>query len=60
MEEGAVVEDSILLPHTKISRGCHIVRTIVNENVRIVAGSEIRDPNGEISVIGENSQFAEV
>ncbi len=60
VEEGAVVEDSILLPHTKISRGCHIVRTIVNENVRIVAGSEIRDPNGEISVIGENSQFAEV
>ena len=60
IEEGAVVEDSILLPHTHISRGCHIVRTIVNENVRIAEGSEIRDPNGEISVIGENSKYAVV
>ena len=58
IEEGAVVEDSILLPHTHIGRGCHIVRTIVNENVRIAEGSEIRDPNGEISVIGENSKYA--
>ena len=60
IEEGAVVEDSILLPHTHIGRGCHIVRTIVNENVRIAEGSEIRDPNGEISVIGENSKYAVV
>lgn len=60
IEEGAVVEDSILLPHTHIGRGCHIVRTIVNENVRIAEGSKIRDPNGEISVIGENSKYAVV
>ena len=58
VEEGAEVKDSILLPHTRINRGCRIVRTIVNENVQIAEGSEIGDPNGEISVIGENSKFA--
>lgn len=60
IEEDAVVEDSILLPHAHIGRGCRIVRTIVNEGVRIADGSEIGDPNGEISVIGENSKFAVV
>ncbi len=58
IEEGAVVRDSILLPHTRIGRGCRIVRTIVNEGVQIAEGSEIGNPEGEISVIGENSKYA--
>ncbi len=47
MEEGAVVRDSILLPHTRIGRGCRIVRTIVNEDVRIAEGSEIGTRTGK-------------
>ena len=60
VEEGAEVHDSILLPHTHIGRGCRIVRTIVNEGVRIAEDSEIGNAGGEISVIGENSKFAVV
>lgn len=58
IEEGAEVRDSILLPHTRIGRGSRIVRTIVNEGVRIAEDSEIGNDGGEISVIGENSKFA--
>ena len=60
VEEGAVVRDSILLPHTRIGRGCRIVRTIVNEGVQIAEGSEIGSLEGEISVIGESSKYAVV
>jgi glucose-1-phosphate adenylyltransferase len=59
IEEGAVVRDSILLPHTRVGKGCVIERTIINENVAIIPDSIIGEANGEISVIGENSRYAE-
>ena len=46
IEEGAEVRDSILLPHTRIGRGSRIVRTIVNEGVRIAEDSEIGNAGG--------------
>ncbi len=58
VEEGAVIEDSILLPDAHVGRGCRIVRTIINEGVRIADNSEIGSSEGEINVIGDSSEFA--
>lgn len=53
VSEGAVVEDSILLPDAFIGKGCRITRCIVNEGVRIKDGETIGEADGEIKVVGE-------
>lgn len=53
------VTDSILLPFASVGPNCKIVNTIINEGVSIKPGSVIGDPDGEITVIGKNSPFAE-
>ncbi|MBE6935219.1 MAG: glucose-1-phosphate adenylyltransferase [Ruminococcaceae bacterium] len=58
IEEGCVIEDSIILPGVRIGRGSRIVRTIVNEDVTIKAESVIGEKDGEIAVIGAASEFA--
>jgi len=58
IEEGCVIEDSIILPGVRIGRGSRIVRTIVNEDVTIKAESVIGEKEGEIAVIGAASEFA--
>lgn len=59
VSEGSVVEDSILLPHASVGKNCHIVNTIVSEGVVIKDNSNIGTKDGEITVIGAHSEFAE-
>ncbi len=57
IEEGAVVKDSILLPNSRVAKGCRLERTILNEDVALKEGSVIGS-GSEISVIGADSPFA--
>ena len=59
VEAGAVVRDSILLPNSHIGPGCRIERAIINEGVRVAPGSRIGSRESAISVIGDDSEFAE-
>ena len=56
--EGAVIEDAILLPGSRIGKNCRIKKAIINEGVHILPDSVIEDPDGQILVIGANSKFA--
>ncbi len=53
IEDGAVVEDSIILPGAVIGKGARVTRTIVNEDVRVDAGSVVGSKDGSLSVLGE-------
>ncbi|MCF0228614.1 MAG: glucose-1-phosphate adenylyltransferase [Parasporobacterium sp.] len=54
----STVSDSIILPEVKIGKNCVIKKAIINEGVSIKDGSVIADPNGEIMVIGADSEYA--
>ncbi len=41
VDEGTVVEDSVLLPEARIGRHCRIRRAVVDENVQVPDGTEI-------------------
>ena len=56
--EGAVIEDAILLPGSRIGKNCRIKKAIIKEGVHILPDSVIEDPDGQILVIGANSKFA--
>ncbi len=56
--EGAVVEDSILLPGAKIEVGAVVVRSIVGEHAVVKANSTLGSyQNEEITLIGDNYLF---
>ena len=51
--EGAVVEDSIILPNAFIGRDCHITRAIVNEGAKVDDRTDVGKEDGEIEVYGK-------
>jgi glucose-1-phosphate adenylyltransferase len=51
IEEGAVVEDSVILPGVRVGKGSHLKKVIVDENYTVAPGSEL-ESDGEIKVIG--------
>ena len=53
IDEGAVVEDSIVLPHAFVGRDCHITRAIINEGSRVDDRQEVGTRDGEIEVYGK-------
>ena len=53
VEEGAVIEDSIILPNTTVGSGSHIVNTVVNEGAVVESDMKIGDADGETQVYGE-------
>jgi glucose-1-phosphate adenylyltransferase len=55
VEEGAVVEDSILFFDTVVKREAHVARTIADIEVAIGPKSKIGSRDGELSVIGMGS-----
>ena len=55
VEEGAVIEDSIILPDVHIGSGAHIVNAIINEGVTVEDDLEIDNANSETEVYGEAS-----
>ena len=54
VEEGAVIESSILLPGVKIGKNAHIVHAIIAEDVCVGDNVKIGDPDGEIAVVGDD------
>jgi len=55
VEEGAVVEDSILFFNTVVGREARISKTIADIGARIGARARIGDSGGELSVLGTES-----
>ena len=54
VHDGAVVKDSIVLPKADVGKNCRLIRTIVNEGVRIKDGCVIGSEDGEITVVGKD------
>ncbi len=52
VEEGAVIEDSVILPGVRVCKGSHLKKVIVDENYCVAPGSEICGEDGDIKVIG--------
>lgn len=59
VEEGAVVEDSILFFDTVVGKGARVTRTITDIGVKIGARCSIGEKGGGLSVIGANSTIPE-
>lgn len=59
VEEGAVVEDSILFFDTVIKREAHVARSIADIDVTVGARSRVGERGGGLSVIGTGSSIPE-
>lgn len=53
IDEGAVVEDSIVLPNAFIGRDCHITRAIINEGAKVDDRKDVGSKDGDIEVFGK-------
>ena len=53
IDEGAVVEDSIILPNAFVGRDCHITRAIVNEGSKVDDRRDVGTKDGDIEVYGK-------
>ena len=51
--EGAVIEDSIILPNAYVGRDCHITRAIVNEGAVVDDRKDVGSKDGDIEVYGK-------
>jgi glucose-1-phosphate adenylyltransferase len=59
IEEGAVVEDSILFFDTVVGKGAHVSRAIADIEVTIASGAKVGEREGELAVIGMGSTLPE-
>ena len=59
VEKGAVVEDSVIMPNTRICSGAVVRRAIVAENTVISAGCTVGEENGDIALVGSNTVLPE-
>ncbi len=57
--EGAIVEDSILLPGAVVESGARVTRSIVGEGAIIPEKSRFGNLQGDISVLGNNVTYKE-
>ena len=53
IDEGAVVEDSIILPNAFVGRDCHVTRAIVNEGAKVDDRENVGTRDGDIEVYGK-------
>ncbi len=53
IDEGAVVEDSIVLPNAFVGRDCHVTRAIINEGAKVDDRTDVGTKEGEIEVFGK-------
>ena len=53
LEDGTVIEDSIILPNALVGRNCRITRAIINEGAVVEDNTVIGDAEGDIQVFGE-------
>jgi len=54
IEDGAVVENSVIMPNTIIKKGAHINYSIIGENCTVCENAVVGTDNKEISIIGHN------
>ena len=54
VEEGAHVQDSVIMPGAVIHRGAVVRRAIVAENAVVGAGAFVGEAEGNVAVIGQN------
>ncbi len=59
IEEGAKIEDSVILPNARICSGAVVRRAIIGENSVIGRGCEVGEPDGEIALIGQDTVVPE-
>ena len=59
VEKGAVVEDSVIMPNTRICSGAVVRRAIVAENTVVSAGCIVGEENGDIALVGANTVLPE-
>ncbi len=59
VEKGAVVEDSVIMPNTRICAGAVVRRAIVAENTTVSAGCIVGAENGDIALVGANTVLPE-
>lgn len=58
IEEGAVIESSVLLPGAYVGKNTRLVRAIVPENKTIGANVSLGQEEGEITVVGDDLSCA--
>ncbi|MDO5564123.1 MAG: glucose-1-phosphate adenylyltransferase [Eubacteriales bacterium] len=56
VEDGAIIEDSILLPNSYVCKKAHIKKAIIGENTLIKSGVTLCKDNDEIYLIGDNQE----
>ena len=59
VEKGAVVEDSVIMPGTRIGAGAVLKRCIVSEDCVISKGARVGEDEGDIALIGQNTTLPE-
>ncbi len=59
VEEGAVVEGSVIMPASCIGKNAKVTRAIVSENAVIGAGAVVGAAEGDIAVIGTSTVLPE-
>ena len=58
VEEGALVEDAVVMPGCVIRRGAVVRRAVLAENAEIGPGCVVGEETGDICVIGQNVKLA--
>lgn len=56
VEEGAIVEDSILLPGSTVEKNAKVIKAIVGENSRIKKNAKLEGTNDDIALVGDNAE----
>ena len=57
VEEGAIVEDSVIMSNTFVGRNAHIIKSIIGENVMIHEGVNVCDKDGKLYSVGNNMEL---
>ncbi len=54
--EGALVQDSVLMPGARVEKGARVIRAIMGENSVVSEGAVLgsEDPNSKIAVVGDS------
>ena len=57
IEEGASVEDSVIMPYAHIAAGAVVRRAIVAENCVVNSGCSVGEADGDIALVGQDTQL---
>lgn len=57
IEEGASVEDSVIMPYAHIAAGAAVRRAIVAENCVVNSGCSVGEADGDIALVGQDTQL---